>query len=285
LALAVVPVTAAAAGPLEPVACAAPTAGAAVGAAAEAALAAWAAMDSAAFLAGSDGLREALPCLADVVPASAAAAVFRVEGLRAFGERDLEATARWLAAARVAAPAEPFPVGLVAETHPLAVAARTIDTAAGRYQELPAGAGGRYYVDGAATSVRPLDWPSIVQVTDHDGVVWKTAMVTSADLLPALPAPPVDARIAPVATVPTAGRQSARGARVGFAATAGTAAIASGLLYAWASSSSSAYWDDNTPTSSLDDLRGQTNRRAVASLASGGVAAAATAGLVLSLSW
>lgn len=285
MALAAVPVTAAAAGPLDPAACAAPTHGAAVGAAADAALAAWAEMDSAAFLAGSDGLRVALPCLADVVPTAAAAAVFRVEGLRAFGARDLEATARWLAAARVIAPADPFPVGLVAETHPLAVAARTLDTAAGRSQELPPGAGGHYYVDGAAATARPLDWPSIVQVVDHDGVVWKTVMVTSADMLPTLPAPLTDARSAPVDQGTAAGRPPVRGARIAFGATAGAAALASGLLYAWASSSSDAYWDDATPDDTLDDLRGRTNRRAVASVASGGVAAAATAGLVLSLTW
>ena len=245
-----------------------PTSVAAVEIALTEAEAAFAGLDIEGFLAQSEAVRELLPCLVEPASAALAAHVLRVEGVRAFGERSVDAV-RWFAAARAIDPVYRYSDSIAPQGSPLLDDYYAMEVAAGGEAPLPAPLTGVVRVDGVDGAPRPTAWPALVQWIDGDGRVAWTVLVRHGEPLPVYPlapAPLVAAEAGAAAPVVTA----ARGRWLGVGA--GAAAVATAGLYAGAALTRRTWNDPATPDAQLDALKARTNGLVVASGVTGAVA-------------
>jgi hypothetical protein len=135
------------------------------------------------FLARTDEVRARLPCLAEIPPPALVARIHRNEGLRLFGERDVDSV-RAFAAARALEPDFHFPADMVPTDSPILTdwAAMQLDT--GWSVLLPEPAQGTLFVDGSATRVLPRAWPALVQLVDDSDSPQLSVYLTHEDPLP-----------------------------------------------------------------------------------------------------
>ncbi len=237
---------------------------------------AFAALDIEGFLAQSEAAREQLPCLVDIAPPGLAAQIHRVEGLRAFGERSVDAV-RYFAAARSIEPAYTFPVDVAPAGSPLLDDYFALNMESHQREPVPAASDGAVSFDGAAQSLRPTAWPTLFQWVDAGGVVRVTAYVRVGDVLPVYPAlvPPVVSSSTGSNPPPTSSTVTRVRPAWPLAVGAGAAALGAAGLYAGAAGSRAAWSDPATPDARLDPLKHRTNALVVAS----GVSAVAAVGL------
>jgi hypothetical protein len=220
---------------------------------------AFADLDIDGFLARSDRVRAALPCIDRVVPTRVAARLHRTEGLRRFGERQVDSV-RAFAAARALEPDYTFDPRVVPPGNPILEDYAAMDLTAADPEDLPEPRRGTLYVDGLRTRERAQAWPAVVQVARPGRQAVLTALVEHHQ---------------PVPSYPT--ESSRRGATtVALGLATGAAAITSGaaLTAAWLSYDA---WSDPAEThpDRLDALRNRTNTMSAAS----GVGAACAVGL------
>lgn len=208
---------------------------------------------------------DALPCVEDPVTVAFAARCHRVLGLRAFLAGDDASASRAFAASIAADPAYTFPETMVPAENPLRAlyeGARSLPTTT---QEIPPPAGrSSVRIDGVATRARPTFRPTILQLVTPDGRAATAWLATDAPL--------PDYRL------------RGQGLRAPLLVTAGTAAVASGVLLglAWVAS------DDLEGASSLDDAeaaRDTVNALSIASAGVGAIAVGSAAGAFLFARW
>ncbi|MEQ1504630.1 MAG: hypothetical protein ABMB14_20490 [Myxococcota bacterium] len=214
-------------------------------------------LDIPAFLARSDAIREEVPCLSEVPPVTVVARLHRVEGLRKFGERDVDAV-RAFAAARALDPGYRLPDDLAPAGSPVAQDYLAMDVEAGSTRPVPSPRQGTLYIDGQATTDRPEAWPALVQLVDGRRVRWSVYRPQHA------PLPTYDA----VTPTPATRRAPL------VVATAATAA-ATGVAYGFGRYTRATWADPDTPLDALPALRTRTNVLGIASVAG----AVATVGL------
>lgn len=229
------------------------------------------------FIARSDDIRgEILPCMAEPVTRSMAAQVHRLEGLRAFGERDMFAIHAF-AAARSIEPQYRFPSTLVPHESPVYDDYTAMDIEAGRFQTLATPAVGAFRFDGSTGDQRPLSWPSLFQHIDDGGAVIATyylrgkdpmpdyeiwvepepepeapmALVTAASPVPILPPPPV--------------RKTFGDAHPALVVAAGASAVTAIGLFSAAGVTHQTWADPITPDRQTEVLRKRSNALTVAS--------------------
>ena len=263
-----------------------------------AAEAAFSDLDIEAFIAKSDAMRAAIPCLAEIPTPAVVARVHRLEGLRAFGERDVSAV-RAFAAARALAPDHVFAPEIVPPNSPILEDYLAMDLAAGDLEAMPEPLQGALYVDGRPTRDRPTAWPALIQLVDGEKPAWSTYLdhdkpLPAYDLAPTpapVPAPvpaPAPVPEAPLGPSPVAGPVPAGPAardpwrrRAPLFIAAGTAATATGVMYGLAARARSVYFDPDTPDRDLAGLKAQTNGLAVASGVAGLAALGCGAGIAI----
>lgn len=174
------------------------------------------------FRRASDEAADLVPCMQEAVPTSLVAELHRVQGIRAFLDRDEDA-ALWFAAARALEPDYAFPEYLVPAGHPL-LATYSARQDASPVHTLHLPREGHLRIDGRHTLDRPVEVPAVVQHFDDRGRVLTTALLLPGD---------------PVFSYKPAPRQllNPRYARwsVGFLAVAG-------LTFLGAHSQAHAYW-------------------------------------------
>jgi hypothetical protein len=262
--------------------------------ASDAARAAFAATQLEAFEAATASLKALLPCMIEPIDPTVAAEAHRMLGLDAFVGRRSAAAEQAFAAARSVAPEYSWPEDLVPWGHPILSVYQSLPIEQGRFATLPAPPAGWVYLDGRPSEPRPLDWPTILQVSDAEGAIQLTVYLWPEQPLPAyasiaaasaLPtATPLEEAIDPV-LVPATSTTVRRGPRGWALATAGGAVVASGTLYLLAAHSASAYWDPATPTGDLAALRGRTNGLVLASAGAGALAIGTGVAAFLTLQW
>jgi hypothetical protein len=219
-----------------------------------------------------EGAEAMVPCLNAALPKQDAAALHRLVGIRAVGNRDPVAP-RAFAAARWLEPNYRFSKALLPDNNPIR---RVYDNAP--WQEratepISRPDTGAVYVDGVAASDRPISWPAVVQWVDGEQSVQFSAYLQPGNPLPEYPewvAPEVPTRKAPVALVALS---------IG-------AGVASGALYGVATMQEARYkgtLNDPVPDSELADLRRSTNTLVVASAVTG--TAALGTGVALVVAW
>ena len=223
------------------------------------------------FIALSDRVRSSIPCLDAPAGPALVARLHRTEGLRLFGERNVDAV-RVFAAARSVEPDYVFPSDVVPSGSPILDDYSAMDLDAGEIEVLPEPLAGSVWVDGRETRERPLAWPTLVQIVASDGHTVDLSVYLRHDApAPLYPAAPVfvpepEALIvvppAPVAIV-------RRSTRVPLMVAAGTSAALGGVLYGAAWATRSSWIDPETPDAELPRLRARTNGLAIASAASG----------------
>lgn len=216
-----------------------------------------------AFKQATDRLRDLLPCLEDPLTRQLAADVHRWLGVRAFGDRDPEASAAF-AAARSIDPDHRFPPSMVPPGNPLLDAWAEIDLGVRTVALAPPPAAGSLQFDARTTLERPVSWPTLFQRLDADGAVVETAWLRPDDPLPAYPVAPL---LPPVALEPRRRTPLLVGAVV--------AGVVTGVTYGLAGASHAAFEDPSTPPRDLGPLRDRTNGLVIASVVGG----AATVGL------
>lgn len=213
-----------------------------------------------------------VPCLSDAVTPGQAALFHKLQALGAFVDRDDAAAVGYFRSVVAASPGYKLPETLAPEGHPLrtqfAVAEGTV---AVPEPLLPVPRDGALAVDGRRATTAPLDRPFLFQRLDGSGKVVESALLEPGQAVPSYDA---------------AGRSGAAGGRRGvnvpLAATAGVAALASGVLYLSARGSAAAFWDPTTADTDLDALRARTNRLGWLSAGAGVVAVGAGAGAFIS---
>ncbi len=235
--------------------------------------AAFGAIDIPTFLESSDQIRgEIIPCLAEPVPRSMAADIHRLEGLRAFGERDMFAI-RAFAAARSIEPAYRFPSTFVPNASPIYDDYTAMDVEAGRFEDVAPPADGEFRFDGTVGTQRPLSWPTLFQHMDGDGAVVSTAYLRGKDPLPEyeirVEPEPEDPKVStvspPIPAPPTVVTKTFGDAHPALVAAAGVTAASAIGLYAAAGVSHQTWADPATPDGQTQVLRQRVNRLTVAS--------------------
>jgi hypothetical protein len=237
---------------------------------------------------------QALPCLMDPVDPELAAFIHRMKGLGAFIERDQDRARQAFASARSLQPDYAWPETLIPWGHPLLALYEALPIDDASYETVPMPAAGWVYMDGRPSEPRPREWPTILQVSDAEGAVQLSSYLWPSDALPAygdkVPAPiaaevpAVEARELPV-TVAATSTTVHTGPRPWLVATAGGAAVASGVLYALAARSHEQYQDPATPFDDLDAARSRTNGLVLASAGAAGLALGTGVGAFISLQW
>ncbi len=228
------------------------------------------------FNAATDAMAALLPCVNEVIPRNTAASIHRMQGLRAFVDRDPERATQAFAAARTIEPAYRFPELLVPEGHPVLRDYDAIPIDAPVVVEIPKPAGGYIQVDGRTAYERPTAWPVLVQIVSDEGAVRDTAYLRPSDPLPQYTVEEKVSRPVAAAGTDTVGGGPEPvpvtvGPSVPIAALGGVALITSGVMYLVANGASKAYHDPSTAYTELDGLRSRTNSMQVASV---GLAAA-----------
>lgn len=242
---------------------------------------AFADLDIEGFLAISDRVRVEVPCLAEVVPPPVVASLHRVEGLRRFGERDVD-DVRSFAAARAADPEHVLPAEMAPPGSQLLADYGAMDIDAGELVRLAEPIDAALWIDGVSALERSSARPALVQLVATDGTVrWTTYAAHDADLPtyeaiplpePVLPPPPD-----PITVVVH------RSPRIPLAVATGATALAAGITYGIGASSRATWSDPETPDADLPSLKARTNTMAVASTASG--VAALGLGAMLVITW
>lgn len=272
------------------------TLGADIQAAATEAELAFAATKVEAFLAATDQLVRLVPCLLEPVEPAVAAHVHRMVGLRSFVQRDQDKARQAFASARVLEPAYAWPEEVIPWGHPLLSIYGALDTEDAVFETPPAPPAGWVYMDGRPSEPRPQEWPTLMQVSDAEGAVRLSAYLWPSEQLPdygvaeaeplveLAPDPsgaPDDIPITGAATTTTV----RSGPRAWTLATAGGAAVASGVLYALASRSARQYADPQTPFEDLDASRRRTNGLVFASAGAAGVALGTGVAAFITIQW
>jgi hypothetical protein len=194
------------------------------------------------FLARTDEVRARLPCLGEVPPAALVARIHRNEGLRMFGERDVNSV-RAFAAARALDPDFRFPADMVPPDSPIQSDWEAMDLAAGWSVLLPEPAQGTVFVDGSATRVLPRAWPALVQLVGDSHSPQLTVYLYSDQSAPDYPA-----------------RERARmSTRVPLLITTSATAITAAAAYGGAWRTRSLWNDPETDETRLSTLRSRTN--------------------------
>jgi len=240
-----------------------------------------------------DGL---VPCLMEPVDPELAALVHRMKGLGAFIERDQDRAREAFAAARVLEPEYAWPETLIPWGHPLLGVYQALEVENAAFETANTPAAGWVYMDGRPSEPRPLEWPAILQVSDAEGAVQLSAYLWPGDplpdygveavveLMPSTVPSEVQQPVIPssVAATSTTVRTGPRGWML---ASAGGAAVASGVLYALAARSGDQYWDSATPYADLEASRSRTNGLVLASAGAAGLALGTGVGAFLELQW
>lgn len=228
-------------------------------------------------------LEAAIPCLAEPLERNVAAQVHRMMGLRAFVDQKSEKSQEAFGAARGIEPAYRFPETMVPPGHPImdAYEAMAADEIAVR-KDVPTAAGGYFQFDGRSSTERPVNVPTVAQLFNGDGGIetsgylWPDAGMF--DYEQGDPARPAGSEPVLVDTRP-------KGPNVPLAASAGGAAVLSGVAYAIAASSAAKY---NSPETPYADGPGLVSRNHTFTVVSGGAGVAAVGlgvGAVLAGRW
>jgi hypothetical protein len=238
-----------------------------------------------------------VPCLMEPVDPELAALVHRMRGLGAFIERDQDRARQAFASARALQPDYSWPEDLIPWGHPLLGLYQALPTDEAAFETVPPPASGWVYMDGRPSEPRPLEWPTIMQVSDAEGAVQLSSYLWPGDPLPeysielapsqllAVPEPTPGDESALPATVAATSTTVRTGPRAGLLAAAGGAAVASGVLYALAARSHDQYWDPATPYADLDGARGRTNGLVLASAGAAGLALGSGVVAFLEVQW
>jgi len=290
-----------------------PSTSADLGASLEVAEAAYADMDTAGFLAATNRVTAEANCLAESVPRSTIARLHRVEGLRAFVDKDAERAAEAFASARAIEPGYTFPEAIVPAGHPVRASYASQDPASGTSSALAAPAVGYLSVDGRNASQRPDGRPVLAQLVGADGGV-----VQSRYLWPGDPLFAYDAAASTVATsggTTPAGTTSAisstgtvsstgtaasspslplgtepdpglkKGPNLPLTVATGAALVLSGVCYGVAKGSYDHYYADDVAPADLEGLRGRTNTMFLVSVGSGVATLGLAVGAVVTGRW
>lgn len=260
----------------------------------EGATLAFAAMDSATFGAEREQAYAILGCISEPMPGSLAGAFHRMEALAGYLENDVDRTITSFQAATVADPDYNLPMTLAPEGNLLRdyfEEARAFPARGLQEVTLPIGAW--LWVDGARSTVRPIERPAIIQGVGADSKVQWTRYVTPNDPLPQVRAVAVQQVVVsgPARTsssAPPSARSSAGAVPAWpFFVAAGVSGLASGGLW----------WAANQSAGRVEELGGaiakNTNMEGINTAADAdalirranttGYVAQATAGLSLSL--
>jgi len=237
-------------------------------------------LDEDAFRSAVAQTRNAIPCLAEPMNDSLAAAWHRAEAYQAFLDRDHAATVQAFRAMLGASPGYRLSDVIAPEGHPL----RTdFEIAQGLPPEptrpAPVPTQGSLLVDGKPTQDVPAALPFVFQQLGEDGKPLRSVLIEQGASLPLYDARPLRG-------------SSQDGARAGhrklgapLVAAAVVAGVTSASLYGISSNKASQFWDESTPDTSLDQLRRQTNGTAAGSVVAGVVAIGAGTAAVLTFVW
>ena len=246
-------------------------------------------MDLTAFHAARSEALSALSCLQEPLGSAQVAALYRMQALGAFVDRDRAAGVTYFRGLLAVAPGYVLSDSVAPAGHPMR---RWFEEALTQPPgpTLPLGAPSRGWVqiDGRAAETRPTDRPYIIQVMNADGGVVSTTLVPPGQAPPAYTtgAPSLIARSS--RPEPRPARPPADdGARVNkpLLATAGVSALAAGGLYLAAAQRESQFFDLSTPNDELATLQRQTNTLAGLSLGVGAVAGASCAAAFFVGTW
>lgn len=227
----------------------------------EAAEAAFADMDTAAFLTATNRVTAEANCLAESTPRSVIARLHRVEGLRAFVDKDNDRAARAFAAGRSIEPAYTFPEQLVPAGHPVRTQYTTLNPDAGGSTAVPAPASGYLAFDGRTTTARPNGRPTLAQLVGDDGGVAQSRYLWPDD--PMFDYLGVTSTVAatdaatPLGT--TAAPSRKKGPNVGLAIAAGTTLAAGAASWLVAKNAHDEYYAADVDVTQLDALRARSN--------------------------
>ena len=243
-------------------------------------------LDIEGFIARSDEVRAALPCLETVPEPALVARVHRVEGLRLFGERNVDAV-RAFAAARALDPDYAFPPEIAPSGSPILDDYTAMDLSANEPVTLPEPVSGTLWVDGTETRERAGAWPQLVQLLDTEGRPAFTVYLRSGDEVPvyeAVPEPEPEPEPLPEPIIERVLVEAPRKSpRVPLLVATGASAVATGVMYGVAAGSRATWMNPETPDDQLPGLRARTNTLAVAS----GITGLATLGLgaTVAITW
>lgn len=197
------------------------------------------------FVTHTTQLEAAIFCLAEPLERNLIANVHRMLGLRAFVDQKATKAQQAFGAARGMEPAYRFPETMVSPDHPVMEAYNALPEAQlSDKKPVPSAAGGYFHFDGRPALERPVNVPTVAQLFNGDGAVQRSAYLWPTDGMfdyvqgdPALPP----------GTVPGTIDTRPRGPNVPLAASAGGAAVLSGVAYAIAASSAAKYNSGETP--------------------------------------
>lgn len=231
------------------------------------AIAAFGRADLDAFNQATADLDAALPCMGETIDAPMAASIHRVQGIRAFVDKDDAKLGSAFGAARASEPAWEFPSSLVKPGHPLrqrydAALQTDIPT-----ETVPYVAGGYLTIDGQQSWDRNTTLATLVQKFDAEGKVQETRYVWPGE-------PWLTYDVGRPSNLRT---QWSRERKTLFASSLGTGLLAAGLYglsYAWADQyrSSDGSPDSAVPHEKGDAWRTKTNTLFMVSAATGAVA-------------
>ena len=231
------------------------------------AIAAFGRADLDAFNQATSDLDTALPCMGETIDAPMAASVHRVEGIRAFVDKDDAKLIAAFGAARAMEPAWEFPSSLVKPGHPLRERYDAALPTEIPIESVPYVAGGYLTIDGQQSWERHTSLATLVQRFDGEGKVLETRYVWPAEpWLTYDVGRPASQRV----------EWSPQRKRL-FASSLGTGLVAAGmygLAYTWADKyrSSNGDVDSNVPHANGDAWRTRTNTLVMASAATGALA-------------
>jgi len=215
------------------------------------------------FLTETEDLTQRVACLAEAATPAFAAHVHRVIGMRAFIGRQGDDVAAAFAAARDADPTYVWPETVLPPAHGIRdqlAEAPALDAV----RPLPRPRGGELRFDGVASTERPVDRPTIMQVLDPDGGVTASGWLHPNDA-----ALPYDATRPLLPPLPT-GPRRVRTSLLLTAAATSTAAVG---LYGWASVGPARTFQEATTLDELTASRRSVNTLVTLSSVSGAVAA------------
>jgi hypothetical protein len=218
------------------------------------------------FIARTDEVRDRLPCLEEVPSQTLVARLHRNEGLRLFGERNVDSV-RAFAAARSLEPDFRFPADMVPADSPILADWSAMDLAAGWSVLLPEPEEGTVFVDGTASRVLPRAWPALVQLVDGSDAPQLSVYLRYSDQ-------PPDYGV----------RNSKRMAkRLPLLIVTGATALTAAAAYGGAWRTRSIWNDPETDEARLPTLRSRTNALTGTSVAVGLLSVAS--GTLLVLTW
>lgn len=244
--------------------------------------------DASAFRAAADEVATSAACLGEIAPPSLVVRLHRVEGLRAYVDRDPVRSVAAFGAARIIEPAWVFPETMVPARNPLRDDYAAADVSAPVREELPAPVAGTLFVDGRPSRLRARDFPALVQVADAEGAIAASAYAWPGEEPPAyaVATPAAVAWAAPAEPpreAPTTARKRSPGPILAVAA--GGSALAAGIAYGLAYATATEYRTGDHADATLETMRSEANGQVIASAVLGGVALATGAVAVVTLPW